>query len=108
MNSTGIHISCNYPGYALISTYIQPNLADQNWLDRCLILVRLDRDRPRAVYLAKTYNTTQQYWEETHASISNDGARIVWMDNWGQSCPEPQTPQLTLTQLDMPPHWQNR
>ena len=108
MNSTGIHISCNYPGYALISTYIQPNLADRNWLDRCLILVRLDPNKTRAVYLAKTYNTTQQYWEETHASISNDGSRIVWVDNWGQCFPEPQTPQLTLTQLDMPPHWQNQ
>lgn len=108
MNSTGIHISCNYPGYALISTYIQPNLADRNWLDRSLVLVRLDPNKTRAVYLAKTYNTTQQYWEETHASISNDGSRIIWVDNWGQSFLEPQPPQLTLTQLDMPPHWQNQ
>lgn len=108
MNSAGIHISCNYSGYALISTYIQPNLADQNWLDRCLVLVRLEPDKTQAVYLAKTYNTTQQYWEETHSTISNDGSRIIWVDNWGQSVPEPQSPQLTLTQLDMPSHWQNQ
>ncbi|MBU4232930.1 MAG: hypothetical protein L6277_11660 [Desulfobacterales bacterium] len=108
MNSTGIHISCNYSGYALVSTYIQPNLTDRNWLDRCFILVRLDPNKVRAVYLAKTYNTTQQYWEETHGTISNDGSRIVWVDNWGQSVTEPQMPQLTLTQLDMPPHWQNQ
>jgi hypothetical protein len=106
--NSGIHISCNYPGYCLISTYIQPGVPEQNWLDRSNILVRLDRDRPRAVYLAKIYNTTQQYWEETHASISNDGARIVWVDNWGHSFPDPQPVQLTLTQLDMPPHWQNQ
>jgi hypothetical protein len=106
--NSGVHISCNYPGYCLISTNIAPNLPDQNWLDRCNILVKLDRNQPRAVYLAKIYNTTQQYWEETHGTISNNGAKIVWVDNWGQSVPESQTPQLTLTQLDMPPHWQNQ
>lgn len=106
--NSGVHISCNYPGYAVISTHIAPALPEQNWLDRCLILARLDRNRPRAVYLAKLYNTTQQYWEETHASISNDGTRIVWVDNWGNSFPEPQPVQLTLTQLVMPPNWQKQ
>ncbi len=106
--NSGVHISCNYPGYCLISTNIPPNQPEKNWLDRCIILVRLDRNKPQSVYLAKIYNTTAQYWEETHASISNDGAKIIWVDNWGQSFPEPQAPQLTLTQLDMPPHWQNQ
>jgi hypothetical protein len=106
--NSGVHISCNYPGYCLISTTIQPAIPEQNWLDRCNILVKLDRNQPRAAYLAKISNTTQQYWEETHASITNDGAKIVWVDNWGYSFPETQTPQLTLTQLEMPPHWQNQ
>jgi hypothetical protein len=106
--NSGVHISCNYPGYSLISTNIQPKVAEKNWLDRGLILVRLDQNRPQAVYLAKIYNTTQQYWEETHGTISNDGSRIIWVDNWGQSVPEPQMPQLTLTQLDMPPNWQRQ
>jgi hypothetical protein len=106
--NSGVHISCNYPGYSLISTNIQPKVAEQNWLDRSLILVRLDPNRPQTVYLAKLYNTTQQYWEETHGTISNDGTRIIWVDNWGQSVPEPQLPQLTLTQLDMPPNWQRQ
>jgi hypothetical protein len=108
LNSDGLHISCNYPGYAVVSTHIAPARPEQNWLDRCNILVRLDGNRPRAVYLAKLYNTTQQYWEETHATISNDGTRIVWVDNWGHSFPDPQPVQLTLTQLAMPTHWQNQ
>ncbi|RJR47358.1 MAG: hypothetical protein C4567_01170 [Deltaproteobacteria bacterium] len=106
--NSGVHISCNYPGYCLISTNIGPDQPEQNWLDRCLILVRLDRGKPEAVYLAKIYNTTAQYWEETHGTISNDGARIIWVDNWGRPVPDPQTPHLTLTQLDMPPNWQNQ
>jgi len=106
--NSGVHISCNYPGYCLISTNIGPDLPEQNWLDRCLILVRLDRGNPQAVYLAKIYNTTAQYWEETHGTMSNDGARIIWVDNWGRAAPEPQTPQLTLTQLDLPPNWQKQ
>ena len=105
---SGVHISCNYPGYCLISTTIPPSTPEQNWLDRCNILVRLDPNQARAVYLAKIYNTTQQYWEETHGTISNDGAKIVWADNWGNSVPDGQTPQMTVTQLDMPPHWQNQ
>lgn len=105
---SGVHISCNYPGYAVVSTHIAPGTPEQNWLDRCNILVRLDPNNPKAAYLAKLYNTTQQYWEETHATITTDGRRIVWVDNWGQSVPEPQTPQLTLTQLTMPPHWEDQ
>jgi hypothetical protein len=105
---SGVHISCNYAGYCLISTTIPPSAPEQNWLDRCNILVRLDRNKARAVYLAKIYNTTQQYWEETHGTISNNGAKIVWADNWGNSLPEGQTPQMTVTQLDMPPNWQRQ
>jgi hypothetical protein len=104
----GVHISCNYPGYCLISTTMPPALPEQNWLDRCNILVRLDRNRVRAVYLSKIYNTTQHYWEETHGTMSNDGTRIVWADNWGNSVPEGQTAQMTVTQLDLPPNWQKQ
>jgi hypothetical protein len=105
---SGVHISCNYPGYCLISTTILPNTTEQNWLDRCNILVRLDPNQAQAVYLAKIYNTTQQYWEETHGTISNDGSKIVWADNWGNSVPDSQNPIMTVTQLDMPPHWQRQ
>lgn len=115
--NSGVHISCNYPGYCLISTTIPPSTPEQNWLDRCNILVRLDPNQARAVYLAKIYNSTDpgipdvrdsQYWEETHGTISNDGAKIIWADNWGNSVPAPQIPIMTVTQLDMPPHWQNQ
>ncbi|MHC1726228.1 MAG: hypothetical protein AB9866_09510 [Syntrophobacteraceae bacterium] len=105
--NSGVHISCNFPGYCLVSTNIPPATAEQNWLDRCNILIRLDRNKARAFYLAKIYNTTGQYWEETHASITSDGKKIVWVDNWGKSFAEPQTPEVTLTQLDMPANWQS-
>lgn len=104
--SSGIHVSCNYPGYAVVSTYIAPGLQDRNWLDRTVTLVRLDRASPNVYYLAKLHNTTQEepraYWEETHASITNDGKRIVWADNWGQNLGQE---QMFLMQLDMPPNW---
>lgn len=41
-----------------------------------------------------------EYWEETHATISNDGARVVWADNWGQSVGQA---KCFLMQLDRPP-----
>lgn len=81
---SGVHISCNAPGYCVVSTYIEPGLAEQNWLDRSIVLVVLDRTNPRAYYLAKVYGTTGAYWEETHASISRDGSRVVWATNWGR------------------------
>jgi hypothetical protein len=106
--NSGVHISCNYPGYCVISTHIPPGLPEQNWLDRCIILVRLERDKFPAYYLAKIYNTTQQYLEETHAAITDDGAKVVWASNWGLSVPDPQPPNLFVMQLDMPPHWQRQ
>jgi len=105
---SGIHVSCNYPGYALISTTIPPATPEQNWLDRGIILVRLDPNKARAVYLAKVYNTTSQYQEETHGSITNDGSKVVWVCNWGNYVPEPGLPKLTLTQLEMPPQWERQ
>jgi hypothetical protein len=106
--NSGVHISCNYPGYCLVSTNTEPNLPEQNWLDRTITLVRLDRNKPRVFYLAKVYNTTGHYWEETQATISNDGSRVVWGDNWGQSAPEGQPSNTFLLQLDMPPEWQSK
>ncbi len=99
---SGVHVSCNLPGYALISTTIEPGLPEQNWLDRSIVLVRLDPQRPRTFYLAKLYNTTGAYWEETHGSITNDGSRVVWSDNWGQNVG---SEMVFLTQLSMPPNW---
>jgi hypothetical protein len=99
---SGIHVSCNADSFALISTTIGPGDPEQNWLDRSIILVRLDPSRPRAFYLSKLYNTTQEYWEETHGTISNDGSLVVWADNWGQQVGQE---QMSLTQLLMPPNW---
>ena len=104
--NSGIHISCNTPGYCVISTYIAPGLAEQNWLDRSIVLVGLDRSQPSVYYLAKVYATTQDepraYWEETHASITRDGSRVVWAENWSQNVGQE---ELFLTQLTMPTNW---
>lgn len=102
---SGVHISCNAPGYCLISTNIEPSLPEQNWLDRCIILVRLDRTSPKGVYLAKIYNTTGNYWEETQATISDDGDKIVWACNWDQNVGQE---KVFLMQLDMPPNWRDQ
>lgn len=100
---SGVHISCNVPGYCVVSTYIEPGLQEQNWLDRTIILVRLDRQNPRAFYLAKVYGTYGTYWEETHATITNDGSKVVWASNWNRSVGEE---KVFLMQLDMPPNWE--
>jgi hypothetical protein len=111
---SGVHISCNYPGYAVISTYTANDVQEQNWLDRTVTLARLDRAKPLVFYLAKVYNTTGQYvdgrdyWEETHASITRDGSRVVWSENWGNYGPAPDQPNAYVMQLDMPPNWQQR
>jgi hypothetical protein len=99
---SGVHISCNHPGYCVVSTYIEPNLPEQNWLDRSIILVKLDRLHPRAFYLAKVYGTTAQYWEETHASISNDGSIVTWATNWNQHVGDQ---RVWVMQLNMPAGW---
>ena len=100
--NSGVHISCNVPGYCVISTTTRPNVPEQNWLDRTITLVKLNRSNPRVFYLAKVYNTTGTYWEETHATITNDGKKVVWAENWGQYVQEGQTPKNFLMQLDMP------
>ncbi len=100
--NSGVHISCNVPGYCVISTYIAPELPEQNWLDRSIILVELSRQQPRSFYLAKVYGTTGEYWEETHASISSDGSRIVWASNWSQDVGQG---RVWLVELEMPAGW---
>jgi hypothetical protein len=99
---SGVHISCNVPGYCVVSTYIEPGLQEQNWLDRSIILIKLDRQNPQAFYLAKIYNTTGSYWEETHATISKDGSKVVWASNWNQNVG---LEHIFLMQLNMPPNW---
>lgn len=81
---SGVHISCNFPGYAVVSTYSEPNEPEQNWLDRSIIVVALDREHPRAYCLAKVYGTRGEYWEETQASITRDGRWVIWATNWGR------------------------
>jgi hypothetical protein len=100
--NSGIHISCNAPGYCVVSTHIDPGAAESNWLDKTNVLIRLEPKRPRAFYLSKTYNTTGTYWEETHGAITEDGSRIVWACNWNR---DPGSEKVFLMQLDMPPNW---
>jgi hypothetical protein len=100
--NSGVHISCNYPGYAVVSTYIEPGLPARNWLDRKIVLVKLDRQHPRAFYLAKVYGTRGAYWEETQATISNDGSRIVWATNWNQHVG---AERVWCMELTMPEDW---
>jgi hypothetical protein len=103
--SGSVHISCNVPGYCVVSTYCSPGKPERNWLDRSMILVKLDPEAPKAWYLAKIHNTTGTYWEETHATITRDGKQIVWASNWGK-----QVDRKTVftMQLTMPPGWRER
>lgn len=101
--NSGVHISCNFSGWCVVSTYIEPNTREQNWLDRTIALVRLDRDRPRAYYLAKVYGTCGTYWEETHATISADGSRVVWATNWGKEIGKE---KVWDVELNMPVGWE--
>lgn len=104
--NSGVHISCNAAGYCVVSTYIEPNLPEQNWLDRKIVLVRLDRTRPRVFYLAQVYGTRAEYWEETQASITGDGAKVVWATNWNENVGV-QPERVWLMQLNMPAGWMN-
>jgi hypothetical protein len=104
--NSGVHISCNTPGYCFISTTIAPGAAGQNWLDRSLVLVRLDRQNPRVFYIAKLHNTTSEeprvYWDETHGTLSTDGTRLLWVENWGENVGQE---SFFLVQMLMPENW---
>lgn len=102
--NSGVHVSCNVPGWCVVSTYIEPQLEEQNWLDRSLLLVRVSRHRPEAFYLAKIHATRGAYWEETQAAITNDGSRVVWADNWGEDVGQERS---FLMQLDLPEAWRD-
>ena len=97
--NSGIHISCNAPGRCVVSTFTEPNRPEQNWLDRTITLVRLDRNHPRVFYLAKVHGTAGAYWEETQASITHDGSRVIWSTNWNQHVGQE---QVWLMQLEIP------
>ena len=96
---SGVHISCNCKGYCVVSTYTAPDLPEQNWLDRTIVLASLNRIKPALWYLAKVHNTTGAYWEETQAAISNDGKKVVWASNWSANVG---MEQIFVMQLDMP------
>jgi hypothetical protein len=97
--NSGIHISCNAPGWCVVSTFTEPDLSEQNWLDRTITLLRLDQSDPRVFYLAKVHGTAGAYWEETQASITHDGSRVVWSTNWNQNVGQE---RVWLMQLDTP------
>lgn len=86
----------------MVSTYLEPKLKEQNWLDRSIILVRLDSRKPEAWYLAKVHSTRAEYWEETHATISRDGAKVVWAANFDEQIGKEKP---VLVQLDLPGEW---
>jgi hypothetical protein len=99
--NSGVHISCNAPGYCVVSTNIEPNTAEQNWLDRNIVLVKLDSVQPKTFYLAKSYGTTGDYWEETQATMTNDGSRVVWATNWNQGVGKENAGSIFVMQLDL-------
>ncbi|MBN1492504.1 MAG: thrombospondin type 3 repeat-containing protein [Phycisphaerae bacterium] len=99
---SGVHISCNHPGWCVVSTYSEPNEPETNWLDRTITLVRLDRANPRVFYLAKVHGTRGAYWEETQATITTDGMRIVWATNWNQNVGQE---RVWLMEMAMPAGW---
>jgi len=97
--NSGVHISGNCNGWAVVSTEIGPGIPDQNWLDRTITLARLDPVQPDVWYLAKVTNTTQEYWEETQASVTRDGSKVVWASNGGQNIGQE---QMFLMELEVP------
>ncbi|MFH0981002.1 MAG: hypothetical protein V2A79_05635 [Planctomycetota bacterium] len=101
MNS-GVHISCNFAGYCVVSTYIEPGMPEQNWLDRSIVLVTLDRSDPRVFYLAKVSGTRGAYWEETQAAMTHDGAKVIWATNWNEHVGEE---RVWDVMLEMPTDW---
>lgn len=100
--NSGVHISCNAPGFCVVSTVTEPNRPEQNWLDRTIMLVRLDRNHPRVVYLAKVHGTASAYWEETQATISRDARKVVWATNWNRAVGQE---RVWLMELSIPPAW---
>ena len=101
----GVHISCNHPGYAVVSTYNEPGEQARNWLSRTISLVQLDRDHPRVFTLARVRGVRGAYWEETQATITADGDRILWSTNWSQQVGGE---QVFLMEMEMPDRWQER
>ena len=100
--NSGVHVSCNFPGYCVVSTNIPSNAPEQNWLDRSIVLVTLDPNDPRVYYLAKVYGTTDAFWEETQAAMSHDGAKVIWATNWNQHVGDEQVWDMLL---EMPAGW---
>ena len=43
-----------------------------------------------------------EYWEETHATITRDGSRVVWATNWNQNVG---AERVWLMELDLPAGW---
>ena len=99
-----VYLCGNCPGYCVVSTSTKPNVREQNWLDRSIILVRLDPRQPKAYYLAKVHGTDGSYWERTQATIASDGATVLWASNWNEDVGKE---EVFLIQLGMPKDWRN-
>ncbi len=40
---------------------------------------------PRVLYLAKVCDSTRAYWQETQATITDDGSRVIQATNWNEN-----------------------
>ena len=98
--SSGLHICCNTPGWCLITPHIQPDAPERNWMDRTIILVRLDPEAPKVYALAKLHHDSLEYWEETQGVMTNDGSRVLWISNWGR---DPGSNMVSLMEALVPP-----
>jgi hypothetical protein len=87
----------------VVYKYLENQKQDKNWLNRCNILIRFDRKKPRAFYLSKVYNTCGTYWEEIQATISNYGSRVMWTSNWNKEVGKENS---FLLQMNMIKNWQ--
>ena len=88
----------------MVSSETPAGAQARNWLDRKIVLVRLDPAQPRVFYLARLYGTTGAYWEETQAAMSRDGRRVVWATNWGRNLGQE---RVWVMELAMPQGWES-
>jgi len=92
-SNPGIHISANYPGWAIVSVYSPRSIIDEPaptglaWNDRMIYAVELTRRQsppPMVVPLATLLMERMSYSDASMANISKDGS-IFFHQNWGTS-----------------------
>jgi len=92
-SNPGVHISANYPGWAIVSVYSPRSIIDEPapsglaWNDRMIYAVELTRRQsplPMVVPLATLLMERMSYGDASMANISKDGS-IFFHQNWGTS-----------------------